>query len=108
VFDHAERVHPIYFEYPFVDADDINIQIPSGWQVSSLPSGWRDTGRVVEYILSAQNNKGKIQLSRAVTVNFMLLETKYYPALRIYFQRIKTADDQQVVLEPGTPRASTN
>jgi hypothetical protein len=105
VFDHVERVHPIYFEYPFVDADDINIQIPSGWKVSSLPSGWRDTGNPVTYSLSAQDEKGKIHLSRQFTVEFILMETKYYSALRNFLQKIKTADDQQIVLEPVTRSA---
>jgi hypothetical protein len=105
VFDHAERVHPIYVEYPYAESDDINIQIPAGWQVSSLPQGWSDTGRVVSYTLKAENDKGKLHLSRALKVEFILMEVKYYPALRKYFQEIKTTDDQQIVLDPGAARA---
>jgi hypothetical protein len=108
VFDHAERIHPIYVAYPYVEADDIDIQIPSGWKVSSLPPGWHDTGKTVAYTLSAQNDKGTIHISRELTVEFILMDSKYYPALRNYFQEIKTTDDQQVVLESGAPRASVN
>jgi hypothetical protein len=106
VFDHAERVHPIYIEYPYTESDDINIQIPAGWQVSSLPKGWTDTGRVVSYTLKAENDKGKLHLARTLAVNFIIMEVKYYPALRGYFQEIKTTDDQQIVLDPGAARAS--
>jgi hypothetical protein len=106
VFDHAERIYPIYVEYPFLDSDDISIQIPAGWQVSSLPAGWKDeSGKVVSYALTAQNENGKLHLTRMVNVNFVGLEQKYYSALRRYFQEIKTTDDQQIVLDVGAARA---
>jgi hypothetical protein len=105
VFDHVERVHPIYVAYPYAESDDINLQLPAGWQVSSLPQGWTDTGHVVAYTLKAENDKGKLHLTRELTVNFIAIETKYYPALRNYFQQIKATDEQQIVLEPGAARA---
>ena len=38
VFEHANRVHPIYFEYPHEKADDVTVELPPGWQVSSVPT----------------------------------------------------------------------
>jgi Domain of Unknown Function with PDB structure (DUF3857) len=105
LFDHAERVHPIYIEYPYTESDDIEIQLPAGWKVSSLPPGWKDTGKVVTYTLAAQENNGKLHLSRSLAVNFVFLDTKYYPALRPYFQQIQTTDDEQVVVDPAAARA---
>jgi len=105
LFDHAERVHPIYVQYPYTESDDVEIQLPAGWKVSSLPPGWKDTGKVVAYTLAAQDDKGKVHLSRTVSVNFVFLDTKYYSALRRYFQQIKTTDDQQVVVDPGPVKA---
>jgi hypothetical protein len=105
LFDHAERVHPIYFEYPYAESDDINIQLPTGWQVSSLPQGWKNTGNPVTYSLAAENNKGKLHLARTLTVEFILMDVKYYSALRKFYQEIKTNDDQQIVLDSGAARA---
>jgi hypothetical protein len=105
LFDHAERVYSIYNVYPYSESDDINIQIPAGWQVSSLPPGWSDTGKVVAYTLKAENDKGKLHLTRTLAVDFILMEVKYYTPLRNYFQEIKTTDDQQIVLDPGATRA---
>jgi hypothetical protein len=104
-FDHAERINPIYVEYPYREADDISIQLPAGWQVSSLPKGWSDTGKVVSYTLKAENDKGVLHLSRTLNVDFIYMDLKYYGALRQYYQRIKDADDEQVVLEAGAARA---
>jgi hypothetical protein len=105
MFDHAKRDYPIYFHYPLMETDDINIQIPSGWQVSGLPPGGHETGNPVTYSFSAQNDNGKIHLSREVTVDFILMEAGYYAALRYYFQKIKTSDDQQIVLDAAAARA---
>ncbi len=105
LFDHADRVHPIYFEYPFMESDDINIQLPAGWKISSLPPGWNDSGKVVTYNFAAQDAAGKLHLSRAVAVNFTLMDKKYYAALRNYFQRIKNTDDQTVVVDPAAATA---
>jgi hypothetical protein len=99
LFDHAQRAHPIYVEYPYSESDDIDIQIPAGWKVSSLPKGWQDTGKVVTYSFTTSSEKEKLHLARSLTVDFILMDAKYYPALRAYFQQIKSTDDQQVVLE---------
>jgi hypothetical protein len=107
VFDHVARVHPIYVEYPYTESDDINIQIPAGWQVSSLPRGWQNiTPNAISYSLTAASDKGKLHLSRTLTIDFILLQVRYYSALRQYFQEIKTTDDQQIVLDSGAARAA--
>ncbi|HET6180676.1 MAG TPA: DUF3857 domain-containing protein [Candidatus Sulfotelmatobacter sp.] len=106
LFDHANRVQPIYFEYPFGRTDDINIDLPLGWQISTLPAPEKDDGHIITYTMQAENNKGTLHLSRALNVDIMLLEAKYYPALRNFFQVVRTADEQQVILQPAGTNAS--
>lgn len=38
-------------------------------------------------------------------MNFVFLDSKYYSALRRYFQQIQTTDEEQVVVEPGAAKA---
>jgi len=106
LFEHASRVHPIYMEFPFQKVDDITIELPSGWQVSSLPSGQNNTGRVVSCVMKADNQNGKVHLTRTLDVSFLLMETKYYGALRNFFQQVRSGDEQQVVLQPGLQTAN--
>ena len=49
LFDHAVRVHPIYFEYPFQKVDDITIELPAGWQTTSLPAAKNVDQKAVVY-----------------------------------------------------------
>ena len=106
VFDHADRVHPIYVEFPWQKVDDVTIELPAGWQVSSLPAVQDIPGHVVTYSLKVENDKGKLHLARTLNVNFLVLETKYYGALRKFFQVVRTGDEEQIVLQPGTTAAS--
>jgi transglutaminase-like putative cysteine protease len=106
IFEHAERVHPVYFEYPHEKFDDVTVEIPSGWQVGSVPPAQEQDKGVVAYNLTVENGKDSVHLTRKVKVNFLLLETKYYPALRAFFQGVRTADEQQIVLQPGAATAA--
>ena len=36
-FEHANRVHPVYFDYPYEKVDDVEMKLPDGWQVGSVP-----------------------------------------------------------------------
>lgn len=106
VFDPVIRAHPIYMEFPCQKLDDVTIEIPSGWQVTSLPPGQSQLGHIVEYSLKVENDKGKLHLQRMLNLGILLVEEKYYPALRRFFQVVKTADERQVVLQPGRAAAS--
>lgn len=100
VFDHALRVHPIYFEYPSEKTDDITIVMPLGWQLSSLPPEQNVDAKAARYLLKAENDKGTLHLSRTLSIDLLLLEPKYYPALRYFFQTVRTGDEEQVLLQP--------
>jgi hypothetical protein len=106
LFDHANRVHPIYFEYPFELVDDLSIDLPLSWQISNIPAPQKQEGHVVSYSLQAENDKGALHLNRKLNVDVLLLDSKYYGALRNFFQTVRTADEQQIILLSGGASAN--
>ena len=106
MFEHANRVHPIYFEYPHQKIDDVTIEIPPGWQVSSVPAARNQDGHVIVYNLKVEATPGVIKLTRKLTVDVELLDQKYYAALRSFFQAVRSGDAEQIVLQPGEIHAS--
>jgi len=106
VFDHAERVHPIYFEFPFEKIDDVTVTLPPGWQVGSLPPAQDQENNVISYIVKAEDSKQTLHLTRKLRIDFVFLDAKYYPTLRNFFQSVRKGDEQQVVLQPGVASAS--
>jgi hypothetical protein len=106
VFDHSTRTYPIYFEYLAQKLDDITIEIPPGWQATSLPKPQNQNLRVVGYACSAEDNKGTLHLTRKVDINVISLEAKYYGPMQSFFQIVRTGDEQQIALQPGTAVSS--
>ncbi|HSZ63495.1 MAG TPA: DUF3857 domain-containing protein [Terriglobales bacterium] len=106
VFEHANRVHPIYFEYPHEKVDDITIELPPGWQVSSLPPLQDRDGKVITYTLKVEQSPGTLRLTRKLAVDIVLLDPKNYPALRNFYENIRTSDGVQIVALPGEIHAS--
>ena len=106
MFEHANRVHAVYFEYPYEKLDDVTIELPTGWQVSSVPPPQDKDGHIVTYNLKVEGNKNTVHLTRKLTINFLLLEQKYYSSLRNFFESVRTGDEEQIVLQPGSATAS--
>jgi len=108
IFEHANRVHPIYFEYPYEKDDDVTIELPPGWEVSTVPPAKVLDGHVVSYSMKAESGKNSLHLTRKLRVDLLLLDQKYYPTLRQFFEAVRTEDEEQIVLQPGPANASTS
>ena len=106
VFEHAARVHPIYFNFPTARIDDVTIELPLDWKVSSVPPERKDPGKVCAFSTSVENKSGTLHLTRNLDIETLELDTKYYTALRNFFQTVRTGDDQQIVVQPGAAAAA--
>jgi hypothetical protein len=106
IFEHTNRVHPIYVDFPYEKDDDVTIELPAGWQVSSVPAPHTEEGHIVTYHLKVDKDGTALHLTRKLSWDFLLLEPKYYPALRNFFQTVRTGDDEQIILQPAAASAS--
>lgn len=106
VFEHEQRVHQIYFEFPLQKEDDVTLNLPAGWTVSSMPKPQNHDAKAALYSLQVDADKQTLHLQRKLNFDLLLLDVKYYPALRNFFQVVRTGDEEQVVLQPGSASAS--
>ncbi len=106
LFEHTDRVQPVYFAYPYQKLDDVTIEIPSGWKISSLPATKSMQQPAVGYALQGSNDNGKLRLTRSLHIDILMIPRQYYPGLRDFYQAVRTGDEEQVVLQPGTTTAS--
>lgn len=100
MYEHANRIHPLYFQYMYEKVDDVQIELPLGWQVSSVPQPVTQDAKLLVYNLKTENKNGTLHLERHLKVDLISLDQKYYPALRNFYQSVKNADEQQIVLQP--------
>jgi PHD/YefM family antitoxin component YafN of YafNO toxin-antitoxin module len=106
VFEHAERTYSIYYQYPSTKLDDVMIEMPEGWHVTSLPPETNQDFKLVAYISKVENDKGRLHLSRKLSTNIVLLDTKYYSSLQNFYRMVRTNDEEQIVLLPSAANAS--
>jgi len=106
LFDHADREHPIYFEFPFQKSDDITIELPEGMVIGNLPAPVKTPVGSVSYSLTAEKDKNTLHLARTLRVDMLLLAVNQYPNLRRFFQFVRTGDDAQVMVQPQLAEAS--
>jgi len=106
LFDHTNRVHPLYFEYPFQKEDEVTIQLPLGWQVSSVPKDLNQDAKAAVYVRKVQDDKGTLHLRRVLRSELLMVEAKYYRALRAFFQNVRTGDEEQIIVQPMAARAA--
>lgn len=102
LFEHAERVHPIYFYHPYQDTDDITIELPKGWNVAGTPKPQDVDVSLCQYHSEAQNRDTSLHLSRQLTVNIQFVDAKYYGVLRDFYQTVRSGDNAQVVLSSSS------
>ncbi len=105
LFDHTARVHPIYFSYPYEDLDDVTIDLPLGWQISNLPQQKDIDVKVCTYHSEAQNKGGSLHITRQLMMNVLMLDPKYYEALRNFYEQVRTGDEQPVILSSSAASA---
>jgi len=106
VFDHAQRTHPVYYRYPSSKADDITIQLPDGWRVSSLPPDTKEGQPIINFTSKVEDNKGMLHIVRNFNNDIVMMQTSTYSALQGFYRMMRTTDEQQIVLLPGTASAS--
>jgi hypothetical protein len=107
VFEHANRVHPIYFEYPYEKEDDVTIELPPSWQVSNVPPPQTQDGHIIAYSLKAERGSGTVHVLRKLNSDVLILDQKYYSALRNFFQVVRTGDEEQILLQ-ASATSTTN
>jgi len=106
MFEHANRVWPIYFRFPVKAMDDVSIHLPEGWKVESVPAAVDRDLKGAEYSMKADKSDTTVQVQRMLREDLFLVEKENYSVLRGFFQFVKTQDEQQVVLQPATAAAS--
>jgi len=102
-FEGSNRVHPIYFAFPYSDVDDVTIEPPKGALISNVPTPAHVDMKVCTYSANTENRGGAIHLNRSVMFDIRMVDPKYYAALRQFFQAVRNGDEQQVVLSPEGP-----
>jgi hypothetical protein len=101
VFEHPDRLYPIYFQYPHEQDDDITVSLPPGLSATSLPKPENMDLNVLAYRRSVGAQGGELHLERRLAVSSPIVQAKFYDQVRKFYQNVRTSDEQQIVLTPA-------
>ncbi|MGA7856719.1 MAG: DUF3857 and transglutaminase domain-containing protein [Terracidiphilus sp.] len=94
-----KRTIPIDVHYPKEEQDDVTYRLPPGYTVESAPQAaaisWPSNATMV---IKIKPRDGAVEVVRIMAYNFTLIDSKYYSDLHDFFQKVATADQQQLVL----------
>jgi hypothetical protein len=100
-FKQEIREYPVDFGYPFLDKYSINIDIPEGYMIETLPKSaqmnMEDNLGSFNFISNASENK--IQLSITHQINTPIVSSEYYSMLKDYYQGMIAKQTEKIVLK---------
>ena len=94
-----KRATPIDVHYPKKELDDTRYHLPPGFTVESAPHAtnvpWPNTAVLA---IESRAEGDTVRIVRSLLYNFTLLDSKEYSQVHDFYQKVATADQQQLVL----------
>jgi hypothetical protein len=99
-FIQEKRQMPIYFGYPRQMKYNINIQIPKGYKVESLPDPIKISAidSIGSFSFNLRTERSKIQIAVTEELNLAMVPANYYDALKDFFQKMIATQNEKIVL----------
>ena len=94
-----KRATPIDVNYARIEQDEVTFKLPPGYAVESAPQAANAAWQGHANMKIVSNAKpDAVTVSRVLGYNFVLLPASDYPSLHEFYQKIATADQEQLVL----------
>lgn len=101
-FASTTRKHPIYFPYPSSEEDEVKLTVPAELKIATIPALSDLNGGVLNYRSETRRQEGTITFKRSSSIGVTMIETKYYDAIRNFYNAVASADEQPLVLVSAT------
>jgi len=100
-FAHSERVHPVYFHYPYQELDNIRIKLPEGYSLETMPSPRDENLSFGRIITTRGSQAGELFFGRGFQMEGLYFKQENYSVVRDFFNKVQAADEEQAVLRRG-------
>ncbi|MNX45972.1 hypothetical protein D3C86_765010 [compost metagenome] len=100
-FTQERRQMGIYFGYPTQEKFNLNLDIPEGYSVESLPKPVRISteDKAITYVFNISNEGNKIQISCIKEINNSIFAADEYTGLKDIFQKMLASQNEKIVLK---------
>ncbi|MFD1601138.1 DUF3857 domain-containing protein [Flavobacterium artemisiae] len=100
-FNQENRQMAVYLGYPSLEKYNLNLEIPAGYVVESMPAPVRFSleDKTISFTMNISNDGNKIQFSSLQEINSSIFAVENYQGLKDIFQKIITSQNQKIVLK---------
>lgn len=100
-FKQENREYPVDFSFPFKDKYMVNITIPEGYQIESLPksAAFSMANNYGAYSMNLSNTDKNIQVVVSFTVNTSIIPSEDYETLKEFFKVLIEKQNEKIVLK---------
>ena len=96
------RQSPIDVHYPGEEQDQVTYVLPAGFNVEGKPEdAMVKFEQGAAFQMKAKSEGGTVANTRVLARGFTMLDAKAYSPLRDFYQKVVSADQQQLVLSPA-------
>jgi len=100
-FSLETREYPVEYAYPYNELVVVNIKIPTGYKIESLPKPIKVTaiGNNCMFIFNASELNNILSVTSSITINQTIIPFQYYSDIRGFFEKIVEKHLEQIVLK---------
>lgn len=99
-FKQEVREYPVDFGYPIQNKYNINMEIPEGYAVETIPEGLNiactDGISTFKYVIA--NTGNKVQIVMTFEISKAIVSANYYQALKDFYQKMLDKQNEKIVL----------
>jgi hypothetical protein len=108
-FPHEKREEPVFFDYPHSVLDAVRVKFPASLGLESLPDGEQlPLQKFAVYLLKTEVTPTSYVVRREFDLSNIFYKTEEYTALRTFYNKFESKDQEPVVLKAVTPAAGGN
>ena len=113
MFSSSNRIHPVYFSYPWTEQDQVHIDLPAGYALDNADA---PTGFAAQDVTKYEVNIGVTKDLKTMVYkrNFMfggggkiLFPSSSYPQLKALFESLNAKDNHTITLKQAVTAAAT-
>jgi hypothetical protein len=99
-FEPEKRVNQVFFSYRYEENDEVKIHGPAGFKIETIPPRKvNNPGTSMSYEISSAQQGEVVEVNRHFILSEIQFPRDSYPALRSFFNSVKSNDDAQVVFQ---------
>lgn len=100
-FNQEIRQMPVYFGYPTQEKFNLNLEIPEGYAIESLPTPVKivSENKEIVYVLNVLGEGNKIQIISSKEINNSIFAADQYNGLKDLFQKMIVSQNVKIILK---------